>query len=67
MDKKVNPISDIFRNKEIPQLTAVYLIDESHNNKYTRLFHSHDYELELYYRDEQGLCYEETWIRVKEK
>lgn len=49
MDKKTNQISDIFRDKEIPQLTAVYLIDETHNNKYTRLFHSHDSELELYY------------------
>ncbi|PWJ47932.1 AraC family transcriptional regulator [Faecalicatena contorta] len=49
MDKKKNQISDIFRDKEIPQLTAVYLIDETHNNKYARLFHSHDSELELYY------------------
>ena len=49
MDKKTNPISDIFRDQEIPQLTAVYLIEETHNHKYTRLFHSHDYELELYY------------------
>lgn len=49
MDNKTNQISDIFRDKEIPQLTAVYLIDETHNNKYTRLFHSHDSELELYY------------------
>ena len=26
-----------------------YLINENHNKKYTRLFHSHDNELELYY------------------
>jgi len=49
MDNKTNQMSDIFRDKEMPQLTAVYLIDETHNNKYTRLFHSHDSELELYY------------------
>lgn len=49
MNKKINQISDIFRDKDILQLTAVYLIDETHNNKYTRLFHSHDAELELYY------------------
>ena len=49
MDNKTNQISDIFSDKGIPQLTAVYLISETHNNKYTRLFHSHDSELELYY------------------
>jgi len=49
MVKKTNLVSEIFRDEEIPQLNAVYLIDESHNNKYTRLFHSHAVELELYF------------------
>jgi len=49
MDNKTNQISNIFSDSGIPQLTAVYLINETHNNKYTRLFHSHDSELELYY------------------
>lgn len=49
MDNKLNPVSDIFKTKEIPRLTAVYLINEMHNNKYTRLFHSHETELELYF------------------
>lgn len=49
MNKNANPISDTFRDSNIPQLTAVYLIDEEHNNKYARLFHSHDTELELYF------------------
>ncbi|MGL6202645.1 MAG: helix-turn-helix domain-containing protein [Lachnospiraceae bacterium] len=49
MVKKTNLVSEIFRDEEIPQLNAVYLIDENHNNKYTRLFHSHAVELELYF------------------
>ena len=49
MGNKTNQMSEIFRDGGFPQLTAVYLIDETHNNKYTRLFHSHDSELELYY------------------
>lgn len=49
MVKKSNPVSEIFRDMELPQLAAVYLIEETHNNKYTRMFHSHDSELELYF------------------
>ncbi|MCP1103579.1 AraC-like DNA-binding protein [Aequitasia blattaphilus] len=49
MEKSVNNLSRILRDETLPQLSAVYLIDEQHNNKYTRLFHSHENELELYY------------------
>lgn len=50
MRKLIQPtLSDIFTEGKIPQLAAAYLIDENHNNKYTRLMHSHASELELYY------------------
>lgn len=44
-----NPISIHFRDSRIPRFADLYLIDENHNNKYTRLFHTHESELELYY------------------
>lgn len=49
MDSNKNLISDIFRDTDIPLLNAVYLINETHNHKYTRMFHSHPAELELYF------------------
>lgn len=42
-------ISSALTPGKLPQLAAVYLIDEEHNNKYSRLLHSHRGELELYF------------------
>lgn len=47
--KQHNFSSEQLNPNKQPQLAAVYLIDEDHNNKYSRLLHSHRGELELYY------------------
>ena len=50
MDKKQDSfLTNYFQKNKVPRLAAVYLIDEYHNNKYSRLLHSHASELELYY------------------
>ncbi len=49
MTIKKNQVSKIFSSSRLPVLTAVYLINAQHNNRYNRFFHMHNSELEFYY------------------
>jgi len=48
-EQKNQEIPSLFADGKLPRFAAAYLITKSHNSKYTRLTHSHENELELYY------------------